>query len=195
MLAASACGVPRSRYERVRDAVDARNQRIEALEARLAESEERLDRLRDREWSARGASVRSSVGESESTSERVLELEALSEELQRQLKEEQNRAKYAAIEAQVLRHKATLLATEVDRLSSFVRPPEVIESRVDGAFDGLFGETVIRLTNGQVWQQVDMQVDYCPFVAPGILIWHDDSGTAKAAIEGIDRSFAVRRIR
>src|SRR5690606_4924947 len=39
-------------------------------------------------------------------------------------------------------------------------PAEIIESRIDGEFEGWEGETVFKLLNGQIWQQIDGRYKY-----------------------------------
>ena len=46
----------------------------------------------------------------------------------------------------------TLLYTESGQAPT-PRPSAAMESRIDGSFDGWDGETIVKLVNGQIWQQ------------------------------------------
>ena len=70
----------------------------------------------------------------------------------------------------------------------------VIESHIDGDFEGFEGETIIKLMNGQVWQQVEYY--YCyhyGFMLP-VLIYKSGQGF-KMKVEGIDKAVGVIRLK
>lgn len=69
----------------------------------------------------------------------------------------------------------------------------VVESRVDGDFDGWEGQTVFRLTNGQVWQQSSPSAKY--FFANSPLVTITTDGPFRLRVEGLDAEVQVRRIR
>ena len=69
-----------------------------------------------------------------------------------------------------------------------------IESKVDGEFEGWKGETVVKLTNGQIWQQTEFYYHYHYAYMPDVLIYR--SGTHyKMRVEGIDNAVTVERIK
>ncbi len=63
--------------------------------------------------------------------------------------------------------------------------PSVIESRIDGAFEGWNGDSVYRLLNGQVWQQVEYRYRYHYRYSPDVIIYRTSSGY-KMKVEGCD---------
>jgi hypothetical protein len=71
-------------------------------------------------------------------------------------------------------------------------PTAIVESRIDGDFDGWDGETVFRLENGHVWQQNAKGAKYHFATRPAVRI----SGTpAMLHVEGFAPSIEVRRIK
>ena len=48
-----------------------------------------------------------------------------------------------------------LSAPKIDGSTSSPQPSDVIESQIDGEFEGWEGETIFKLTNGQIWQQAE----------------------------------------
>lgn len=85
----------------------------------------------------------------------------------------------------------TKLGGDIDDSTS---TPGVVEDRVDGDSEGLEGETIFKLRNGQVWVQVDGYYRYRYRYAPRVLIYRDSTGY-KLQLEGIDRAVSVRRVR
>jgi len=47
---------------------------------------------------------------------------------------------------------------------------DVIESNIDGKFEGWKGKTQYRLTNGQIWQQVEYKYEYKYAFRPEVII-------------------------
>jgi hypothetical protein len=72
--------------------------------------------------------------------------------------------------------------------------PDVVESRVEGTFNGWDGDTILQLSNGQIWKQSDYTYGYTYKYSPKILIYK--SGTRyKAKIDGYDREAYVTRLK
>lgn len=69
-----------------------------------------------------------------------------------------------------------------------------IESQIDGEFSGWEGDTVFRLTNGQIWQQADYDYDYHYAYSPDVLIFLAD-GRYMMQVEGMSEPIAVIRLR
>lgn len=68
-----------------------------------------------------------------------------------------------------------------------------ISSRIEGSSDGWSGNTIVRLVNGQVWEQAEYYYRYRYKYRPRVEI--SGSGSyGKMRIEGIDRAVRVRRI-
>jgi len=70
----------------------------------------------------------------------------------------------------------------------------VIESRIDGESEGFEGDTIFKLINGQIWQQVDGRYKYKYKYSPKVLIYKDGS-SYKMSIEGIDKKIRVIRLK
>ena len=71
---------------------------------------------------------------------------------------------------------------------------EVIESRIDGDFEGWEGDTIFKLMNGQVWQQMDGRYKYTYKYGPKVIIFR--SGPAyKMQVDGVEGTIAVRPLR
>ena len=71
----------------------------------------------------------------------------------------------------------------------------VIESKIDGTFKGWRGDTIIKLTNGQIWQQAEYYYSYrFGYRRLDVLIYQTD-GVYKMKVEGDDRSVRVIRLR
>ncbi len=68
-----------------------------------------------------------------------------------------------------------------------------IESQIDGTFEGWTGDTVFKLTNGQVWQQAEYAYTYHYAYRPRVTIF-SASGGCKMQVEGVSTSIRVRRL-
>jgi hypothetical protein len=71
---------------------------------------------------------------------------------------------------------------------------DVIESQVDGDFNGWEGETIVKLMNGQIWQQSEYHYEYYYAFMPDVLIYRS-SGGYKMKIEGVDDAVGVKRLK
>ena len=70
----------------------------------------------------------------------------------------------------------------------------IIESQIDGTFEGFEGETIIKLMNGQIWQQSEYWYHYHYAFMPKVLIYKS-SGNYKIKVDGVDKSIGVIRLR
>jgi hypothetical protein len=66
----------------------------------------------------------------------------------------------------------------------------VVESQVDGTFDGWRGDTVFKLTNGQIWQQSSYAYTYHYAYRPEVTIFPSGGG-CKMKVEGVSGSISV----
>lgn len=73
-------------------------------------------------------------------------------------------------------------------------PARAIESQVDGAFTGWQGGTVVRLTNGQVWQQKEAYFHYRYAFRPSVVIV-ESNGQHVMAVDGVPKAVAVERLK
>jgi len=71
---------------------------------------------------------------------------------------------------------------------------KVIESRIDGDFEGWEGETVIKLMNGQIWQQTEYYYHYHYAYMPSVLIYRS-GGRYKMKVDGIDKAVGVTQLK
>jgi hypothetical protein len=87
----------------------------------------------------------------------------------------------------------------VTKLSQPSQPDEsgaasVIESQIDGAFHGWDGETIFKLTNGQIWQQSEYDYEYEYDYRPDVTIYKT-AGGYKMQVKGMDKTIMVKRIK
>lgn len=71
---------------------------------------------------------------------------------------------------------------------------DVIESRIDGEFEGWDGETVFRLQNGQIWQQSSYAYHYSYLYSPNVVIMRLRGGY-EMQVEGVGQRIGVHRLR
>ncbi len=71
---------------------------------------------------------------------------------------------------------------------------EVIESKVDGDFEGFEGETIIKLMNGQIWQQLEYYYTYTYSFMPKVLIYKSGS-SYKMKVDGVEKAVGVTRLK
>ena len=70
----------------------------------------------------------------------------------------------------------------------------LIESRIDGNFEGWDGDTMFKLTNGQIWQQASYDYTYHYAFMPKVLIYRTPNGYVMK-VDGVQKSLKVRRLR
>jgi hypothetical protein len=76
--------------------------------------------------------------------------------------------------------------------SKFVEP--IITSQIDGEFEGWEGETIFKLTNGQIWQQSSYDYTYHYAYMPEIEIYETKNGFI-LKVEDVDDTIEVVRIK
>lgn len=72
--------------------------------------------------------------------------------------------------------------------------PSVIETQVDGEFNGWEGETIVKLTNGQVWRQSEYHYFYHYAYRPKVVVYRSGGGY-KMQVEGVDQAVGVELLR
>jgi len=91
-------------------------------------------------------------------------------------RQERGHAENPAVELLALDDGHFLKVAGMDNMV-LVQPVEgVIESQVFGRFNGWTGKTVVKLTNGQVWQQAQFTRKYAVKYMPPVLIYLTASG-------------------
>jgi len=73
-------------------------------------------------------------------------------------------------------------------------PNDVIESQIDGDFEGWEGETIVKLTNGQIWRQSEYHYNYHYAFRPNVTIFKTGSGY-KMMVDGTDRAVGVTKLK
>jgi hypothetical protein len=75
-----------------------------------------------------------------------------------------------------------------------VTVPSVIETQVDGEFSGWEGETIVKLIDGQIWQQTEYHYEYHYAYMPKVLVYPSGGGF-KMKVEGTSQAIGVQRLR
>lgn len=87
-----------------------------------------------------------------------------------------------------------VFAQQVAKAVSQKNTPDVIESQIEGDFNGWEGETLFKLTNGQIWQQAEYDYEYEYAFQPEVTIYKTAAGY-KMKVEGMDDEILVRRVK
>lgn len=69
----------------------------------------------------------------------------------------------------------------------------VVESQIDGSFEGWSGETIFRLVNGQIWQQSSYAYTYHYSYRPKVIIYIS-GGSYKLKVDGVSSTINVTRL-
>lgn len=70
----------------------------------------------------------------------------------------------------------------------------VIESQIDGDFEGWEGETIVKLMNGQIWQQSEYYYTYHYAFMPKVLVYKSGAGY-KMKVDGVSKEIGVVRLK
>jgi len=86
--------------------------------------------------------------------------------------------------------------SKVSTANSVIGPPtrSAVETQIDGEFNGWEGETIVKLMNGQIWEQTEYHYEYLYAFMPKVLIYSSD-GTYKMMVVGASRAVGVRQLR
>ena len=85
-------------------------------------------------------------------------------------------------------------ATSQPRGTTSGTAPAAIETQIDGDFEGWDGETIVKLMNGQIWQQTEYHYHYHYAFMPKVLIYRSGGGY-KMKVEGLEKAIGVERLR
>ena len=88
----------------------------------------------------------------------------------------------------------TLLPIRGGKIPSPQSTTNVIESYIDGTFEGWDGETIFKLVNGQIWQQAAYSYTYHYAYRPEVLIMKT-AGGYKMKVEDVEETIYVRRLK
>lgn len=70
----------------------------------------------------------------------------------------------------------------------------VVESTIDGQFDGWDGHTSFEFVNGQIWVQDEYSYVYHYAYRPTVVVY-ETSGGYRLKVQGVDKTVKVRRIK
>lgn len=70
----------------------------------------------------------------------------------------------------------------------------VIETQIDGDFEGWDGNTIFKMTDGTIWQQVSYDYTYDYAYMPDVIIYKKD-GAYYMKVEDVEDEIEVRRIK
>jgi len=87
-----------------------------------------------------------------------------------------------------------LITRVTQRTAPSAQTASVIESEIDGDFNGWDGETIFKLSNGQIWQQAEYDYEYEYAYDPKVTIFKTSSGY-KMKVEGMDDTIVVKRLK
>ncbi|WP_017931523.1 hypothetical protein [Robiginitomaculum antarcticum] len=67
---------------------------------------------------------------------------------------------------------------------------KLVETRIDGEFEGWDGETIFKMSNGQIWQQSEYNYHYRYAYRPEVFLFKDN-GRWKMKVDGVDKALGV----
>ena len=70
---------------------------------------------------------------------------------------------------------------------------QVIETQIDGEFEGWEGETIFKMMNGQIWQQSSYAYMYSYAYSPEVIIYKTSSGYVMK-VDGVEETINVVQI-
>lgn len=71
---------------------------------------------------------------------------------------------------------------------------DVIETQIDGDFEGWEGETIFKMMNGQIWQQSSYDYTYHYAYSPEVLIY-EFNGSWIMRVEDLDETIEVTQLK
>jgi hypothetical protein len=73
--------------------------------------------------------------------------------------------------------------------------PTVIESHIEGDFEGWDGDTIFKLDNGQIWQQSSYSYYYHYAYHPAVVIYRSREGGYRMRVADVEEVVDVQRIK
>ena len=72
----------------------------------------------------------------------------------------------------------------------------MIESQIAGEFKGWTGDTIFKLSNGQIWQQIEYDYEYEYDYMPDVTIyWSNQSSCYKMQVKSVEDQICVKRLK
>jgi len=88
-----------------------------------------------------------------------------------------------------------LLTKMAEVLDRRMATPDLIESNIDGDFNGWDGDTVFQLVNGQIWQQSAPGIYVGISIMPHVIIYKSNFGGYKTKVDEAEREVSVKRLK
>ncbi|MCJ7651492.1 MAG: hypothetical protein MUP85_23025 [Candidatus Lokiarchaeota archaeon] len=88
----------------------------------------------------------------------------------------------------------TIEVIQINTNPKSAKTTSVIETQIDGEFEGWEGETIFKLMNGQIWQQSSYAYFYHYAYCPNVIIYKTSNGFIMK-VEGIDKKISVIQLR
>ena len=82
----------------------------------------------------------------------------------------------------------------LNKQSSFAYSNNVIESQIDGEFNGWEGETIVKLIDGSIWQQNDYAFSFSYSYCPKVYIFNSN-GRMKMKVDGNNTTVSVELLK
>jgi hypothetical protein len=101
---------------------------------------------------------------------------------------------YTETVAQLVRSNSSLAPPPAQEPSARTASPQVIETCIEGDFEGWDGETIFKLCNGQIWQQSEYAYTYHYAYRPSVTIYRTASGY-RMKVEDVAETIVVQRIK
>ncbi|QCO68451.1 hypothetical protein E5843_12970 [Luteimonas yindakuii] len=86
------------------------------------------------------------------------------------------------------------IGTAATQSASSLSNDGIVESKIDGEFNGWEGETIFKLRNGQIWQQIDGRYKYKYKYSPAVLLI-PRGNHHEMRVEGMDVAVRVVRLK
>lgn len=101
-----------------------------------------------------------------------------------------------ALEGALLRtvRQGQSAAQQADRSRGITAGAGAVETQVDGDFIGWEGQTIVKLSNGQVWRQTEYHYEYHYAYIPKVRIFRSASGY-QMRVDGTSKPIGVERLR
>ena len=88
----------------------------------------------------------------------------------------------------------TINVVQINANNSSNTISRVIETQIDGEFEGWEGETIFKMMNGQIWQQSSYAYMYSYAYSPEVIIYETSSGYVMK-VDGVEETINVVQIK
>ncbi len=142
----------------------------------------------------------------DSKNKKIVQLESKVSQLESNIKDKDLKISDLEEQSEEYYRLATESQEKLDKVKHFDKPissfssspvsytGSAIETQIDGDFEGWDGETIFKMRNGSIWQQVSYDYTYHYAYAPDVLIY-SKNGSNYMRVEGVDDEIRVQRIK